>query len=88
MTQWEQNRTITFIILAGTHQQLESGQNSVTFPDEVTMTLGLKDTIVIKNRDNVIHSFGPFVVGPNSILTKLFEVPITYKGACTFHQER
>ena len=41
-----------------------------------------------ENQDDVIHSFGPFVVGPNSTLTKRFDVPITYEGACTFHQEQ
>ena len=38
--------------------------------------------------DGQIHSFGPFVVGPHSTLTKRFDVPLTYQGTCTFHQKQ
>jgi hypothetical protein len=84
----EDYRKISFVIPAGTSRQLESGNLNVAFPDEVILTLGLQDTIIIENQDDVIHSFGPFVIGPQSILTKRFDVPITYEGACTFHQEQ
>ena len=84
----EETRRITFTIPPGTGQLIEAGQTTVEFPDEIALTLGLKDTIVIENKDDRIHSFGPFVVGPNSILTKRFDVPITYQRACTFHQEQ
>ncbi len=81
-------REIIFIIPSGTGRQIESGQTAVGFPDEIVLTLGLQDTIIIENQDDVIHSFGPFGVGPHATLTKRFDVPITYEGACTFHQEQ
>ena len=84
----EEARQITFVIPPGTSRQIERGQAGVNFPDEIILTLGLWDTIIIENQDNVIHNFGPFVVGPQATLTKRFDVPITYEGACSFHQEQ
>ena len=85
---YAQVRTVKFVIPPGTEQQIATGKPGVDFPDEITLTLGLRDTIVIENQDDVIHSFGPFVIGPRSTLVKRFDVPITYEGACTFHQEQ
>ena len=84
----EETRKLTFVIPPGTSRQLEAGQAGVNFLDEIVLTLGVQDTIIIKNQDDVIHNFGPFVVGPHATLTKRFESPITYEGACTFHQEQ
>ncbi len=84
VVQWEQWRTVTFVIPADT----AAGQNSVAFPDEIMLTVGLKDTIVIENQDDELHLFGPFVVAPRSTVTKQFKMPVIYQGACTFHQDR
>ena len=84
MVQREQLRTVTFVIPAGT----AVGQTSVAFPDEIVLTVGIKDTIVIENQDDELHLFGPFVVAPHSIVTKRFKAPVVYQGACTFHQDQ
>jgi hypothetical protein len=42
---WEANRKVTYVIPAGAG----TGEASVEFPDEIVLTLGLKDTVVIKN---------------------------------------
>ena len=84
----DKTRTATFIIPPGTSKNIQTGQAEIEIPDEINLTLGIKDTIVIENQDDVIHSFGPFVVGPHSTLTKKFDVPVVYKGACTFHPEQ
>lgn len=86
--QREEARKLTFVIPAGTNQKIQQGQAGVNFPDEIILTLGVQDTLIIQNQDDVIHSFGPFVVAPHSTLTKRFDVPLTYTGACTFHQEQ
>jgi len=88
MIKREETRKFIFIIPPGTRQQIETGQPAVNFPDEIILTVGVQDTIIIENQDEVMHSFGPFVVGPHSTLTKRFDIPITYEGACTFHQEQ
>lgn len=77
-------RQVTFVIPPG----FGAGKATVQFPDEVVLTVGLKDTIVIENQDDRIHSFGPFVVGPRATLTKRFKTPVIYQEACTFHQSR
>lgn len=85
----EETRKVVFVIPPGTHQQLTTnGQNGLNFPDEIILTVGLKDTIIIENQDAIIHSFGPFVVSPQTTLSKRFEAPMMYEGACTFHEER
>ena len=85
--QLETARTVTYVIPPGTKQSIETGRPGVEFPDEIVFTVGLKDTIIIENQDDVIHSFGPFVVAPNSTLSKRFDRPVVYEGACTFHQD-
>lgn len=82
--QQEAWRTVTFVIPAGA----AAGQTVVAFPNEVVLTVGLKDTIVIENQDDEIHLFGPFVVAPRSTVTKQFKTPALYQGECTFHQAR
>ena len=84
----EEARKFNFVIPPHTSQQIADGQAAVNLPDEIVLTVGIQDTIVIENQDDVIHSFGPFVVGPHSTLTKRFDVPIIYEGACTFHPEQ
>ena len=84
---WQNSRRVTYVIPPGTSRQLEAGSPGVDFPDEIVMTVGIQDIIVIENQDDVVHTFGPFVVGPRSILTKRFTTPLVYEGACTFHQD-
>ncbi|MCB0165699.1 MAG: hypothetical protein KDI79_15820 [Anaerolineae bacterium] len=86
--QFQTVRTVTYIIPPGTKQDIETGRPGAKFPDEIVLTVGLKDTIVIENQDDVIHSFGPFVVAPHSKLRKRFDTSVVYEGACTFHQDK
>lgn len=85
--QFQTLRTVTYVIPPVTKQNIETGRPGAEFPDEIILTVGLKDTIVIENQDDVIHSFGPFVVAPHSKLRKRFDSPVVYEGACTFHQD-
>ena len=87
LSQFQTLRTVTYVIPPGTKQNIETGRPGAEFPDEIVLTVGLKDTIVIENRDDVIHSFGPFVVAPHSQLRKRFDTPVVYEGVCTFHQD-
>lgn len=82
--QWQEMRQVKYVIPAG----VEAGQTSVEFPDEIVLTVGIRDTIVIENQDEATHAFGPFVVAPHTTLTKRFRNPLVYEGACTFHQDQ
>ncbi|MDM8532764.1 hypothetical protein QUF63_16505 [Anaerolineales bacterium HSG25] len=82
--QYETARTLTYTIPAGT----SAGALEVEFPTEITMTLGVKDILVIDNQDDVLHSFGPFVIAANSTLRQRFSRPLTFEGTCTFHPDQ
>ncbi len=86
--QREKVRTVTFVIPSGTSQQLAAGEEVVNFPNEINLTIGVQDKLVIKNQDDAIHNFGPFVILPHSTLTKQFNTVQTYQNVCTFHQDR
>lgn len=83
-SQREASRRIVYVIPPGT----ATGQIAVDFPAEITLTLGHKDTLVIDNQDDAVHTFGPFVIAPHSTLTKRFTRALVYEGTCTFHQEQ
>ncbi len=86
--QRDQARTITYVIPAGTSQRLLAGEEVVDFPNELIFTIGVQDTIVIKNQDDAVHAFGPFTILPHTTLTKRFDNVRIYESACTFHQDQ
>ena len=86
VVQSQEAKTITFVIPPGTAQQLETGNEIISFPNELAVTVG--DTIIIDNQDEAVHTFGPFTILPHTTLTKRFESARTYQNACTFHQDK
>ena len=86
--QWQRERTVTYVIPPGTGAQLAAGQELASFPQEIILTIGLQDTLVIENQDDEVHAFGPFSILPHTTLTKRFKLPTVYESACTFHQDR
>lgn len=83
-TQYETMRRIVYVIPPG----VGAGEVTLDIPDEIVLTLGVKDTIVIENQDEVIHTFGPFIVAPHTTMTQRFHNVVNYQGTCTFHQKR
>ena len=81
-TAWQQARTVTYVIPPGADPTL------MNIPEEIVLTIGIKDTLVIENRDDKIHMFGPFVVGPHSTVVKRFKTPRVYDGVCTVHKDK
>lgn len=86
--QRERARVVTYIIPPGTGQQLAAGRETVDFPNEIVLTIGLQDTLIIENQDNTVHAFGPFTILPHTTLTKRFKTARVYENVCTFHQDR
>jgi len=84
--QYARAQTTTYVIPAGTSEQLAAGNEIIQFPTELTFTVG--DTLVIDNQDDVVHAFGPFTILPHTTLTKRFETARVYKNTCTLHQDR
>lgn len=87
VSRWEQARTVTYVIPPGTSQRLAAGEEAVDFPNELVFTIGVRDTIVIENQDETVHTFGPFVILPHTTLTKRFDNVRIYESTCTFHQD-
>jgi len=86
ITACQSSETVTFIIPPGTQEKLETGEQVVDFPNEITINVG--DTIVIENQDDAVHAFGPFTILPHTTLTKRFETAKVYENTCTFHQDK
>jgi hypothetical protein len=84
VTQYETARQVVYVIPPG----VGSGRVTLDIPDQIVLTLGIKDILVIENHDEVIHRFGPFIVAPHTTLTQRFYHVLNYQGACTFHRER
>lgn len=84
--QYVHAHTTIYVIPAGTSQQLAAGNEIIQFPNELTFTVG--DTLVIENRDDAVHAFGPFTILPHTTLTKRFDTARVYQNNCTLHQNK
>jgi len=74
--------THTFEIPEGAADRMKKGLLSEEiFPEQYTIERG--DSIVVVNRDAVIHTFGPFTVRPGETQRMTFGEPGYYFGVCT-----
>lgn len=81
--QYQIYRTVTYTIPAGT----EANQEVVDIPAVIELTVGVKDILIIDNQDDVLHTFGPFVVAPHTKFTQRFDQPMTFQGVCSVHPD-
>lgn len=81
---YETLRRVVYVIPPG----VAAGQATLEVPDQIVLTLGIQDILVIENQDEVFHTFGPFVIAPHTTMTQRFEHVVNYQGACSFHQQR
>jgi hypothetical protein len=54
-------------------------------PDEIRLTLGVKDILVLLNRDDVPQIFGPTLMMPGQTFRLPFAQASSYQFACTAH---
>ena len=85
---WDKIRTVSYVIPPGTNARLARGEDVLDIPEEIILTVGVRDTLVIENQDNVVHTFGLFTILPQTTLTKRFTTPRVYQNVCTFHENR
>ena len=85
---WEKVRTVSYVIPYGTNARLANGEDVLSIPEEIVLTVGVRDTLVIENQDNVVHTFGLFTILPQTTLTKRFTSPRVYQNVCSFHENR
>ncbi|MBC7917063.1 MAG: hypothetical protein H7Y28_04545 [Rhodoferax sp.] len=79
------SRDELFEIPAGTYARRMAGDKVEILPDTIRLTLGLNDTLLLSNRDDVPQIFGPTLIMPGQKFRLPFELASTYSFACTAH---
>lgn len=79
------DRDAVFEIPKGTWARRMAGDKVDILPNEVRLTLGVKDVLVLKNHDDVPQIFGPTLMMPGQSLKLPFQVASSYQFACSAH---
>jgi hypothetical protein len=79
------SREEIFEIPKGTWARRMSGEDIGILPDEIRLTLGIRDILVLKNQDDVPQIFGPALMMPGQSFRLPFEQASEYQFACTAH---
>jgi len=79
------SRDALFAIPKGTWARRMAGNKVEILPDRIDLTLGLDDTLLLRNDDDVPQQFGPVVIMPGQSFRLPFEVASTYSFACSAH---
>jgi hypothetical protein len=74
-----------FEIPQGTWARRMSGDKVGILPDEIRLTLGIRDILVLRNRDDVPQIFGPTLMMPGQSFRLPFAQASEYQFACTAH---
>jgi hypothetical protein len=81
----EASRELLFEIPAGTYARRMKGEQLPVLPSEVRLTLGVRDVLLLRNRDSVPQVFGPVLVMPGQDFRLPFEQAADYQFACAAH---
>lgn len=84
-THADADRDELFEIPRGTWAGRMSGRDLSILPDEIRLTLGIKDILVLRNLDDVPQIFGPTLMMPGQSFRLPFELASEYQFACTAH---
>jgi len=79
------SRDVIFEIPKGTWQRRMSGDKVDILPQEIFLTLGIHDVLVLKNDDDVPQIFGPTLMMPGQSFRLPFEIASTNQFNCTAH---
>jgi len=79
-------KTIKLVIPEGTADQIESGIDVESIPEELVFVIG--DTLEVENLDQVSHQLGPIWVPPNSTGSLVMERANNYAYSCSFQTSR
>ena len=78
-------REEVFRIPHGTWARRMSGDPVEILPSQIRLTLGVRDILVLENRDEVPQIFGPTLMMPGQRFRLPFAVASDYQFACTAH---
>jgi hypothetical protein len=79
------SRDELFEIPKGTWARRMAGDDVSILPDEIRLTLGVRDILVLRNLDDVPQIFGPTLMMPGQSFRLPFEQASEYQFACTAH---
>lgn len=79
------NREQVFEIPSGTWARRRAGADVDILPQRMLLALGLRDILVLKNRDDVPQIFGPTLIMPGQSFRLPFSSPGEFQFACTAH---
>ena len=79
------SREETFEIPKGTWARRMAGDKVEILPSRVYLTVGVRDVLLLKNRDDVPQIFGPTLMMPGQSFRLPFEYASSYQFACTAH---
>jgi hypothetical protein len=79
------SRDELFEIPQGTWARRMAGEAIGILPDHIRLTLDIRDTLVLRNLDNVPQIFGPTLMMPGQSFRLPFEYASEYQFACTAH---
>lgn len=80
-----ESRDALFEIPNGTWELRRAGVDREVLPSEIRLVLGLRDVLVLKNRDSVPQIFGPTLIMPGQTFRLPFNVASEYQFECTAH---
>jgi len=74
-----------FEIPRGTWARRMSGDPVEILPSQVYLTLGIRNVLLLRNRDDVPQVFGPTIMMPGQSFRLPFEVASEYRFVCSAH---
>lgn len=79
------NREQPFVIPEGTWARRMSGDPVDILPQQIRLTLGINDVLLLKNRDTVPQTFGPALLMPGQSFRQPFALASEYQFVCSAH---
>lgn len=78
-----EDHQVVLTIPAGATRREAAGQPGVELPKAITLTLGLRDTLIIRNEDAFVARVGPFRMEPGQQYAQRFRRPGAVNLLCT-----
>ncbi|MGB9989753.1 cupredoxin domain-containing protein [Massilia sp. SM-13] len=79
------SRDQLFEIPKGTWERRMAGKKDEILPERITLTLGVRDVLHLRNSDTVPQIFGPVLIMPGQDFRLPFEQTGEHPFACTAH---
>jgi hypothetical protein len=82
----DEARQVVYAVPPGTVARLAAGEELAVLPDQINLTLGARDILVIRNDDTQPVQVGPFKVEPGQRFTQRYYNRGTYDLICSIHR--